>query len=58
MKNLNVLECGANVDQIRAAYREEHPLDHDDDVSAERGSALFDDRQSLVNFFTTSDIVL
>jgi hypothetical protein len=49
-KQSNVLVCGADIYQAIHAYLDGHPLDHDDDVEAERGMHAFEENEEgLVN---------
>lgn len=45
----NVLESGASLLQAAEAYLDSHPLDHDDDVEAERGVHVFESSNSVTN---------
>lgn len=44
-KQQSVLTSGASLHQVLEAYFDSHPLDRDDDVEAEHGCHVFDDRQ-------------
>ena len=54
-QNTCVLEAGASLDQATAAYLDQHPLDHDDDIAAEHGVASFryTEDNSPINYFST-----